>query len=244
MTKTFLTLFTQSTQLCIVLLFFLCCLTACNNSPYAVLKQPSYSTNQDAPVSSSPKTQQSEKRTIHVVSHGWHTGVVIKKDDLLRVLPELIYFFPHSKKKDTFYSEDFIEIGWGDKDFYRSNQVTTKITLKAMFMAQGSIMHLVDVTDEPEVFFAQSIVKKIELAPLSYERLLSYINISLQRDHQNQLIHLGPGIYGHSQFFESNGTYSLLNTCNKWTAKALQSGGIKISPTFKLTSGSVMRAIQ
>ncbi len=30
------------------------------------------------------------------------------------------------------------------------------------------------------------------------------------------------------------------NTCNKWTAKGLESAGVNINPSLKLTSGSVM----
>ena len=31
-----------------------------------------------------------------------------------------------------------------------------------------------------------------------------------------------------------------MNTCNRWTAKGLKSIGMDISPTLKLTAGSVM----
>lgn len=240
MNKSFAALFTRSY---IIPIITLCVLAACNNLPHAVLEPPVRSTHQHWPVIIPHAINKPEKKIIYVVSHGWHTGVIIQKEDLLKKVPELGNYFPRTKKNDIYYPRHFIEIGWGDKDFYRTHQITSQITLKAMFMAQGSIMHMVDVTDDPDIFFKESVVKKIELESLGYERLLSYINISLQRNQQNQLIHLGIGIYGHSHFFESNGTYSLLNTCNKWTAKALQSGGIKISPTFKLTAGSIMRAI-
>jgi len=48
------------------------------------------------------------------------------------------------------------------------------------------------------------------------------------------------GIYGNSQFYQGAGKYYLMNTCNKWTTKGLKSIGMEISPTFKLTSSSVM----
>ncbi|MFY3756190.1 DUF2459 domain-containing protein, partial [Escherichia coli] len=39
------------------------------------------------------------------------------------------------------------------------------------------------------------------------------------------------------------GRYGILNTCNKWTAKGLQSAGIEIEPALKLTAGSVISAM-
>ena len=58
------------------------------------------------------------------------------------------------------------------------------------------------------------------------------------------MIALGAGIYGDSQFYRGAGEYYLTNTCNKWTAKALQSAGMDISPGFKLTADSVMGYIK
>jgi hypothetical protein len=40
------------------------------------------------------------------------------------------------------------------------------------------------------------------------------------------------------------GRYHLLNTCNKWTAKALYSAGVDISPSITLRSAGVMNAVE
>ena len=55
---------------------------------------------------------------------------------------------------------------------------------------------------------------------------------------------LSKGIYGDSQFYEGTGRYSMLNTCNVWTAKGLNSAGFDISPMFNLTAGSVMNYLE
>ena len=52
----------------------------------------------------------------------------------------------------------------------------------------------------------------------------------------------GPGIYGDSAFYQATGSYSLINTCNRWTASVLQAGGLDISPRLSLTASSVLRA--
>ena len=48
------------------------------------------------------------------------------------------------------------------------------------------------------------------------------------------------GIYGDSQFYKAKGEFHIFNTCNKWTAKGLESAGMNISTTFKLTASSIM----
>ena len=45
---------------------------------------------------------------------------------------------------------------------------------------------------------------------------------------------------GDSHFYKGEGHYYLMNTCNNWTARGLKSAGLNISPTFKLTAGSIM----
>ena len=49
-------------------------------------------------------------RSVFVVNHGWHSGIVIKKGDILEgVLPE-VRDFPDA---------EYLEIGWGDRDYYQ-----------------------------------------------------------------------------------------------------------------------------
>ena len=50
------------------------------------------------------------------------------------------------------------------------------------------------------------------------------------------------GRYGDSQFYQANGRYSMMHTCNRWTAEALDKTGMDLPYRLMLTSGSVMRA--
>ena len=74
-------------------------------------------------------------------------------------------------------------------------------------------------------------------------RVLEFIKDSFQKDQDGYIIPEHHGIYGDSQFYTGVGRYQLFNTCNKWTAKALNSGGYHLDPTFKLTSSSVMSSL-
>lgn len=201
-----------------VIVFFV--LSGCSGKPYAVKNKPDL-----------------DRVTEHVwvVSHGWHTGIVIPREAIEERLPELAERFNYAP---------FIEIGWGDKGFYQSEEITTGLTLRAMFWSPGSVVHVVSVVDSPACYFRHSQVTELILTKGQLAGLIEFIDRSFARDKQGRVITLKSGIYGDSQFYEGEGRYHILNTCNKWTAKALKSAAIDIDPTLKLTSDSVMSALE
>ena len=171
--------------------------------------------------------------TLYIVRHGWHTGIVIPSYQITSVLPSL---------RHRFGDVPFIEFGWGDKGFYQSEKITAKLALKAMFIPTESVIHAVAVQDSPELYFSQSEVIKLCLTAEENKSLIAFIaNSFLKQD--EQIIATKDGIYGDSQFYQAQGDYYLMNTCNKWTAKGLSSAGFDISTTFKLSANSVMRYV-
>ncbi len=113
----------------------------------------------------------------------------------------------------------------------------------AMFWSSGAVMHIVAFSGKPERYFAGSEIKSLLLHTNQRNSLMRYLGRSFARDEEGNLIPLKQGIYGDSQFYAANGRYGILNTCNKWTAKGLESAGLTINPSLKLTAGSVMKAI-
>lgn len=171
---------------------------------------------------------------VEVVSHGWHTGIVIAAEDAETALPFL---------QERFQGASHYELGWGDKGFYMAEEITTGITLKAMFWARGSVVHVVALQGPATASFPASRVVPVDLTADGVESLLKYVESGFLRGTDGRVLPLRKGLYGDSQFYDGVGRYHVLNTCNKWTAKALRSGGVGISPALKLTSGSVLRAV-
>ena len=172
---------------------------------------------------------------VYVVNHGWHTGFVIPSKKTFMVIPELSNRF-----QDTAY----IEFGWGDKGFYQSQEITSGITLQAIFWPTESVVHAVGINQSVEEFFKYSDIELLYLTDEEISLLIKFISASFARNDQNKLIATKLGLYGDSQFYKGIGKYYLMNTCNKWTAKGLKSFGMDISTTFKLTSDSVMDYIR
>jgi len=206
-----------------VKIFSLMCtaLTACSTLPHAVKPDPLQS--------------ESISDDIYVVSHGWHTGVVLPATAIQARIPEL---------SQRFHNTRFLEFGWGDKGFYQAVEITTGLTIKAIFWPTGAVMHVVAVPEDPYLYFPQSQVIPLCMNDVEYASLLRYIENSFARNSSGNVISMRNGLYGDSQFYEAVGDYFLMNTCNKWTAKALQSAGMDLWPTFKLTAGSITGYLQ
>lgn len=173
----------------------------------------------------------SRSTSVYVVSHDWHASLIIPGDQVNLAIPDL---------KDRFGEVAYYEIGWGDEGFYQASEITTGLTLQAMFRSKGAVIHIVAVPSSPTEYFSGSEVIETCINQAEADSLRTFVANSFVYDSAGHVIMLAKGIYGDSQFYEGEGRYNLLNTCNKWTAKGLSSAGMDISPTLKLTSDSVM----
>ena len=61
-------------------------------------------------------------KTIYLVSHGWHAGIVVKRADI----PPGTW-----PQHNDFPEAEYLEVGWGDKDYYMTPEPHFGITLKA-----------------------------------------------------------------------------------------------------------------
>ncbi len=171
--------------------------------------------------------------TVFIVSHGWHTGIVIPARPVQEAMPEI---------KDRFGETTYLEFGWGDKGFYQANEITSGITLQAIFWPTESVVHVVALSAGPQDYFKNSVVKSVELRKDEFALLVTYLSNSFLRE-EGKLVSMKKGIYGDSQFYKGEGSYHLMNTCNKWTAKGLKSAKLDLDPSFMLTAGSVMGSV-
>ena len=170
-----------------------------------------------------------------VLNHGWHTGIVVPSVELNRKVPQLSQRFAQAK---------FYEIGWGDKGFYQAQEITSALTMRAIFWPTDAVLHIVAI-DDPKTYFAQSEMRSVCMRVDALDNLLEFIRSSFVFESttdsaRSGLQALKPGIYGDSHFYAAVGDYHLFNTCNSWTAKALASADEDISAYFKLTAASIM----
>jgi len=122
--------------------------------------------------------------------------------------------------------------------------MTSGLTLKAIFWPSESVLHAAATPENVNAYFNNAEVLKLCLTGGELSSLVDFIAGSFARNKSNEVITLKRGLYGNSQFYQGVGNFHLMNTCNKWTAKGLESIGMDISPTFKLTANSIMSYIK
>ncbi len=183
-----------------------------------------------APQPTSTQTHQHAK-SIYVVSHGWHTSIVVQRTDI----PD--HLWPEHRDLPA---ATYIEVGWGDQAFYQAAKASIGLVLKAALQATPSVLHIAWFDTPVAHYFPASDIIEVGLSQSGFERLSIFIHETYTQDEPGKTVHLGPGLYRQSVFYQARGTYHLFNTCNNWTAQALQAAGRPIAPARAMTAGSVM----
>jgi uncharacterized protein (TIGR02117 family) len=175
---------------------------------------------------------ESESRTIYVVGHGWHTGLVLPTRHVSsQWLPEI----------DDFGSSDFVEIGWGDEGFYRADKMSIPLIASAGFWPTKSVLHVAGFRGKVDEVFVVSDIVEIELSTEQFEQLCRFIGDTFDRGETGSPTSLGDGVYGrNSVFYRAQGKYYFPKTCNVWTAKALDEAGLSVMPTLAITAENVL----
>ncbi len=185
-----------------------------------------------APVSETLAPSESEPRkTIYLVNHGWHAGIVLRCADI----PDNIW-----PKLGNFPDMEYLEVGWGDKDYYQIPDPHLGFILKAALLPTASVLHIVGFNDHVPAYFPYSEIIRIELSSAGFERLSRTIASSFALDKAGNTTSPSPGRYGNSRFYLSRETYHLFNTCNVWTARALRTAGLPITPATATSVGNLM----
>ncbi len=170
-------------------------------------------------------------KTIYVVSHGWHAGIVVKRSDI----PPGIW-----PQHNEFLEAEYLEVGWGDKDYYMTSQPGLGTILNAGLLPTDSVLHIVGFRGSVTRYFPRSEVIRIELSEAGFQRLCRYIEDSYAHGEAGLSQPLGPSLYGDGRFYLSQETYHAFNTCNAWTARALRDAGGPIIPAANLTVETLM----
>ncbi|ARO53646.1 hypothetical protein B2G69_05445 [Methylorubrum zatmanii] len=174
-----------------------------------------------------------DTQTVLLVSHGWHSGLVLPRDSLtgegagtaLRNLAT------------RFRAYDALEFGWGEARFYRATPTLAafdwRLALSALFTPGGSdgVIQVVGLARPARASFPQADIVPVPLSRKGLARLLARLEASFRLT-DGQPAALGPGLYGPSLFYEAHGRFSYSNVCNHWAADLLNAAGLPITPVL------------
>src|SRR5438128_8663958 len=171
-------------------------------------------------------------QTIRVIDHGWHTAIVVRRGAVdTTIWPEI----------DDFPDAAFVEVAWGDRDFYMADRGSAWLAVKAAFLTSGSVLHVVGFSGPFEAHVPRNDVVELEVSRRGFDAMTRLFHEEYQRDEQSRPVRLAPGLYGASWFYLARNRYHLFNTCNAWVARALRAAGLDLAPAGTVTAGGVMQ---
>ena len=142
--------------------------------------------------------------------------------------------------RDRFPDTPYMEFGWGDKSYYQAEEVTFGLTMRAVLWPTDSVVQVSAVLEKPDIQVSDGDVETLCLDSQQYSLLIDFIEQSFLKNRDGNIIKSKDDADSDSLFYKGVGDYYLMNTCNTWTAKGLKIAGLSISPTFKITAGSIM----
>ena len=154
---------------------------------------------------------------IYLVAHERHTGLILPRADIPAGL------WPESR---DFPQANYLEVGWGERDYYQGRDRGLRGTLKAALWPTPSVLHVVGVRGPVARYFRTSEVIKLMLTRDGFERLVRYVHNAHERTGAADA--LGPGLYGNSRFYPAWESFHLFRNCNVWTARGLRTAGLPI----------------
>lgn len=163
---------------------------------------------------------------IFIVTNGVHTDLVVPvKNDQMDWSKEIKY--SNTKSADT--TAHYLAMGWGDKGFYLETptwaDLKARVAFKAAFALGNTAIH---ATFYKNITIDES-SRKINISKEQYARLVEYIINSFKKDQNGHFININTNAnYGSNDaFYEANGSYSMIHTCNSWANNGLKSCGQK-----------------
>jgi len=179
--------------------------------------------------------QSPDHQILYVVDAGWHTEIGMAADAMSGPLVTLRSATPNAR---------YYVFGWGERDYYMSPSPGVAELAKAA-IPESSVLLVVPLERSPvDVFTAGERVFAISVSRQGLDRLSQFLWDQLDQDLQHRPRRIGDGPYWQSSFYEANGTYSLLNTCNTWTADALRVAGLPVSSNGVVFSGQVVDQVR
>lgn len=163
----------------------------------------------------------SQEVEIYILTNGVHTDIVVPT-----ITKQFNWF------KDIHHLSDSLRykhlaIGWGDKGFYLNTPTWADLKFSTAFNTAFGLSSTAMHTTFYERMEESESCKRIMISKGQYDRLIQFINQSFQRDDNGKVMLIETDAnYGETDaFYEAQGTYSFMNTCNSWANLALKKGG-------------------
>lgn len=174
--------------------------------------------------------EQEIKDSIYVSSLSWHTGIVVPAAS-----------FPDTLWKEGYNYSDaqYLEIGWGDTDFFTTRNFNVWYALKAVMWPTPSVIQIKPLYRKVENNYTNTAVAKIIVNDEQLQNLITYIVEEFELDENGKVIPTAEDS-GYN-FYKSSSSYYFPKNSNVWAARALKRAGFSLRPFWYQTTGQVVK---
>jgi uncharacterized protein (TIGR02117 family) len=173
---------------------------------------------------------------ITIVSNGYHAGLALPRAALAefasgRGYPALIAV------AQRFAPYEWIEFGWGEREFYRLvpavGDVSLRLALRALiFPGNETVLHVVGFNGDPARAFIGAELVKVPLSRNGFDQMLAKLDATFVPPNSGALPDVGRGLYGPSLFYPATGTFNVFRVCNHWIGELLGAAGLPTAPVL------------
>ena len=171
---------------------------------------------------------------IYVINQGWHTGIVLKVDEVnIEDMPEI----------GEFQGNEYIDIGWGDEIYYRIPGFDVPLAARALLSPTSSTLKIRTLNIPVETYYeTYRYCIEYNLTDEEFRILCRYISNTFLKSREGK-----PVVLENRQniiyFYKAVGDYHLFNTCNTWVAGALEEAGFPVGSTMVVSASNLFDEI-
>jgi hypothetical protein len=156
---------------------------------------------------------------VYLAALDWHTEIGLRADAMTGGLTALRRQFPDA---------GYFMFGWGARGYYMAADPGFADLLRAS-VPGPAVMLVRGLPRSPSETFGAADIHAVPVASEGIDRLSRYLWGYLDKDEAGEPRRLGAGPDAQSVFYAAAGTYDAGNTCNTWTANALNVAGAPVS---------------
>jgi len=172
---------------------------------------------------------------IFVLGHGYHTGLAVHA----REVPEAAW-----PARRDFPDADYLELGWGDREYYPREHPGAWLALRALFTPSSSTLHVVPVAGPLTRFFRDSEIIELQVSQAGFECMVEFVRQTHELDADGRAIIVSSELQDGSRFYASPRTFHAFENCNVWVARSLEAAGLPVHPETAITAEMLLRQVR
>jgi uncharacterized protein (TIGR02117 family) len=174
-------------------------------------------------------------RSIFVVAHSYHSGLAVRTRDVPADAWPAQRDFPNA---------DYLEVGWGEREYYAQPNPGLSVILHALFVPSLSTIHVVPVTGSLTSFFLNSEIVELHVPQAGFERMVAFVRDTYELDAEGRPVSIPSGPDEVGRFYASKRTFHITENCNVWVARALEAAGLPVHPKEATTVGRLLQQVR